>query len=78
MLPDPPVTERTTVVTAVTVLVTTDCIADLTTAVVDFVAGANDLAVVTHPAAGFCVLSQFVNVVAAWTWQQPQSCDFAP
>ncbi len=78
VLPDPPVTERTTVVTAVTVLVTTDCTADLTTAVVDFVAGASAFAVVTQPAAGFCVLSQSANVVAAWTWQQPQSCDFAP
>jgi hypothetical protein len=79
VLPDPPVTERTAVVTAATVRVTVDCIADLTTAmVVDFVVGASALAVVTQPPTGFCVLSQLVNVVAAWTWQQPQSCAFAP
>lgn len=66
--PGLPVTERTTVVAASIVLVTTDCIADLTTAmVVGFVAGTSVFAVVTQPAVGFCGLSQLVNVVVDFT-----------
>jgi hypothetical protein len=76
--PDSPLTERTAVVTASIALVTTDCAADLTTAmVVGFVAGTSVLAVVTQPAVGCCGLLQLVNVVVDLTWQQPQSCGFA-
>ena len=66
-----------TEVIAAIVLVTTVCIIDLTAAIV-VGAAINDLAVVTQPAAGCWVPLQLVNDVAACTWQQPQSCDFAP
>jgi hypothetical protein len=70
--------EGITEVIAAIALDTTECIADLTTAIVVGWAGTNDLAVVTQPAAGCCVPLQLVKLVAACTWQQPQSCCFAP
>jgi hypothetical protein len=68
------VTERT----AVTVRVTTACIAVLIADSVVGFAATSVLAVVVQPAAGDCGLLQLVNVVVDFTWQQPQSCDFAP
>ena len=65
-----------TPVTAVTVLVTADCIADLMADRVVGFARTSVLAVVVQPAAGDCGLLQLENVVVDFTWQQPQSCDF--
>jgi hypothetical protein len=73
----PELVDGITDVIAAMALLTTECIADLTAAIV-VGAATSDLAVVTQPAAGDCVPLQLVNDVAACTWQQPQSCDLAP
>lgn len=70
-------TERTTVVTAVMVRVTTDFTAALTADCAVGVAGTSTLAVVVQPATGFCGLLQLVKVCVDFTWQQPQSWDLA-
>jgi hypothetical protein len=62
--------------TAVIVRLATDCIADLI-ADIGLVA-TSDFAVVVQPAAGCCGLLQLEKLVVEFTWQQPQSCDFAP
>lgn len=69
--------ERTTEVTPEIVRVTTDCTDFVSTARVVGFAGTSVLAVVTHPAAGFCSPLQLVKVVVDFTWQQPQSWDVA-